>query len=326
MRRTISDVSYSPKSGGHTPRALCSPVRSFGRAILQLTKALTACQDDPRAETVHTLRKASRRLEAQLTLLHLLQDRLTPGCIYLDSIKKPLKRLSRAAGRVRDLDAQEELVVRDASRKLQDNPNYAQESLAQEATHLSKRLAKRRNVDALRLVQVLKKERRRLIKALRDAGNALQSFEDQSFTAEDLNIRIRKWLRAAVIHLYEPQGILLPNLLADGGKGTNHLDSPMVERLHGLRKLTKTARYMVEALSSKAARSKQLILELKTTQKSGGEWHDWLLIERTAAKHSIKRTTLAMQYAKNRDAALADYVKILTRQSWLQSATPQREM
>ena len=321
MRRTISDVSYSPKSGGHTPRALLFPVRSFGRAILQLTKALTECQDDPRAETVHTLRKASRRLEAQLTLLHLLQDRLTPGCIDPDGIKKPLKRLSRAAGRVRDLDAQEELVVRDASRKLQDNPNYAQESLAQEATHLSKRLAKRRNVEALRLVQVLKKERGRLIKALRDAGNALQSFEDQSFTAEDLNIRIRKWLRAAVLHLYEPQGTLSPNLLGDGGKGTDHLDSRMVDRLHGLRKVAKSARYMVESLSSKAAGSKQLISELKTTQKSGGEWHDWLLIQRMAAKHFRKRTGLAKQYAKHRDAALADYIKVLARRSWVQPAT-----
>jgi hypothetical protein len=79
-------------------------------------KALTECQGTPQAEPVRTLRRVSRHLQAQLTLLRLLQDQLIPACI--DRIRKPLKRIGRAAGRVRDLDAQYQLVVKDASRSL----------------------------------------------------------------------------------------------------------------------------------------------------------------------------------------------------------------
>lgn|GEM_PF-1769224 len=321
MQRTIRDASYNINSGDHTPRLLF-PVRSCGLAILKLTKALTECQDDPQPDPVRSLRRASRHLQAQFTLLHLLQDQLTPVCT--NRIRKLLKRVGRAAGRVRDLDAQAVLVATHASRELTANPDYHQMAIAKEAARLSKRLSKRRNAEALKLIRVLKNKGEDLTKALRDADDAMQNFEDHSFTAEDLNIRIRKWLRAAVLRLYEPQGKFSPRPPRIGGKGTEHMDLLVVERLHGLRKVAKTARYMVEVLSSNAAGIKQLISELKTIQKSGGEWHDWLLLERIAAQHSSERTALAKQYAKNRDAALADYVKILERQSWLQSAIRSR--
>jgi CHAD domain-containing protein len=321
MRKAVSDASHITYLGGYTPR-LSFPFRSCRETILKLMKALTECQGTPQAEPVRTLRRVSRHLQAQLTLLRLLQDQLIPACI--DRIRKPLKRIGRAAGRVRDLDAQYQLVVKDASRTLKDNTDYAREGIAQDVAHLRKHLAKRRNAEALRLVHVLNDEQEHLTEALRDARDALQTLEDQSFTTEELSIRIRSWLRSTALDLHEPTIKCPPSPRRDARKGTDHLDPLMVERLHGLRKVAKTARYMVETLSSKAAGTRQLVLELKSIQRLGGEWHDWLLLERMSAKHSKKRTSLVKQYAKNRDAALIEYVKILDRANWMQSTLRHR--
>ena len=321
MRKTASDASRNTYLGGHTPR-LSFPFRICRETILKLMKALTECQGTPQAEPVRTLRRVSRHLHAQLTLLYLLQDQLIPACI--DRIRKPLKRIGCAAGRVRDLDAQYQLVVKDVSRTLKDNTDYAREDVARDVAHLRKHLAKRRNAEALRLAHVLNDEQEHLTEALRDARNTLQTLEDQSFATEELSIRIRSWLRSTALDLHEPTIKCPPSLRRDARKGTDYLDPLMVERLHGLRKVAKTARYMVETLSSKAAGTRQLVLELKSIQRLGGEWHDWLLLERMSAKQSKGRTSLVKQYAKNRDAALIEYVNILDRAHWMQSTLRRR--
>ena len=69
---------------------------------------------------------------------------------------------------------------------------------------------------------------------------------------------------------------------------------------------------MVEGLQSRSKAANRLIKQFEEIQETGGYWHDWLLLEQTAAKRKESHVRLAKVYAAHRDLALANYRQRLT--------------
>ncbi len=84
------------------------PVRTLREHVTALEAAMMVCLADPRPRAVHRLRTMTRRIEGQLALLAML-----PASLCKQSAKKLrriLKKFRRAAGEVRDLDVQVDLI------------------------------------------------------------------------------------------------------------------------------------------------------------------------------------------------------------------------
>lgn len=79
------------------------PVEAFHASLTTLEALLSQCLATPEVRAVHKLRTQTRRVEAMLTLLSLMPELPGHGKPS-DALSRQLRRIRRAAGRVRDLD------------------------------------------------------------------------------------------------------------------------------------------------------------------------------------------------------------------------------
>jgi CHAD domain-containing protein len=282
---------------------LVTPIATLREQIMRLEAAIVVCRVRPKKEPVHTLRKATRYVEAQLTLLELL-PRLPPHAKEADKVRKRLKSVRKAAGIVRDFDVQRALVKDDTPNKPtgnNDSPDSPDAPMHRDAKSLAKALKLQRNQETAKLTSVLRVEEKRLAKRLMKLEDALEAAAEHTVSAESLAASIERWFQANT-----PR----PPANASNGQQTprhHHIRTLDKEALHALRKASKLCRYMAESLPTDLAAAKRLAQRFEALQESGGKWHDWLLLQEIAAKHHGKSAALTDRYTQHRDAALASY-------------------
>ena len=130
-----------------TTSTTAHPIRTLREHVTALEAAITLCLADPAPKPVHRLRTSTRRIEAQLMLLELLPalplHHKTAG-----KARRLLKKLRRAAGQVRDLDVQNDLIATET-------PYDAPKSIHKSSLQLREALNEQRTVAAQRLIQTL---------------------------------------------------------------------------------------------------------------------------------------------------------------------------
>jgi CHAD domain-containing protein len=284
-----------------TPRStVVSPIATLHDQIMRLEAAIVVCRVRPKKEPVHTLRKATRYVEAQLALLELVPH-LPPHAKQANKVRKRLKSVRKAAGTVRDFDVQRSLVKDDAPNKPTAKTDSSHDRMQRDAKALAKELKLRRDQETAKLTAVLRVEEHRLARRLTKLEDALEPAAQHTIPADHLAASIERWFHAHT-----------PHTPANGSDGrptrrkhaVHALDE---EALHALRKASKLCHYMAEGLPADLPAAKHLANRFEAIQESGGKWHDWLLLQEIAAKHHGNGAALTDRYRQHRDTALTSY-------------------
>lgn len=242
------------------------PVRTLRELVTALEAAITLALADPKPHSVHRLRTGTRRIEAQLELLTLLAD-LPKHDKPARKARKRLRKLRRAAGRVRDLDVQHDLV----------------ESQSDEASQLRSLFKHQRKKAARKLLDTLHIQQGKLTRALEDLLEALAPAESLTIPAEQLAALAFDWYTHN----------------APAVAKQDH------RQLHSTRKAAKLARYISESATSAATR--RLARTFESLQQSGGNWHDWLTLSGIAHKKLGDASRLAQIFTRRCERSLAKY-------------------
>lgn len=272
--------------------AIASPVRTLREHVLALEGAMALCLDKPRPKAVHKVRTEARRIEAQLELLGLLK-RLPSYRSEMGRALRLLKKIRRAAGRVRDLDVQRKLLK-----------NHAAEDEKQPKRHSDARLHELAELAELRQIRKQRRKRaaRKLLKLLNKRQAKLAAAFDALLTAlepaQDLQLPAAELLRLVDQHFRGTHALIIRH--------------PSSEHLHSIRKAARVARYQAElaANSASATRSAQ---RYEALQVAGGQWHDTLALAADAATELGDNHSTAVSFSQLRDQYLADYRALLER-------------
>lgn len=225
-----------------------TPVGKLREQAKRLEAALSVGVATPTVKAVHELRSATRRVEAQIELLSMMQG-LPSYQADADKVLRRLEKLRKQAGRVRDCDVHLKL-LEDKSREMRSMPETTPD-LTKSKDKLQKRLAKYRARREKKLASTIK---RQLPKLARDTEKLLKALKD----AEDRQASVTEMLRL-IDHKF------------DHNLQVHHSGE---EHLHELRKAAKRARYQCEGLPGPQAAS--LARRLEELQDAGGSWHDLL--------------------------------------------------
>ena len=226
------------------------PVSLLLRQSLMLKDAVQECLKDPAPKPVHRLRSTTRRIEATLKLLTLsgslpdLQQEAKP-------LAKLLRRVRRAAAKVRDLDVHLDLL-----KKYRGNRDGDEE----EMSRLERSLTKARKKAARQLQKSLQKDQRRIPREFDRLEVALKPALDLAIGGAALADVALSWLLQAIRGL-DPQE-----------------DDP----LHSVRKACKTARYLAEIGAPNSKTAAGMASRFQRVQQTLGAWHDSLLLEEEA--------------------------------------------
>ena len=259
------------------------PVKALNETSTALEAAVLECLEKPRKRAVHKVRTTTRRIEAQLHLLRLV-DGFPPYEDEAATLAIVLKKLRRAAGAVRDLDVQQDLVAKEIEAVSPDT--------AKEAHVLLRSLKKQRDAEAVKLEGLLGDVQRKLPKRINALLSALDPAEKTAIPETKLTALVREWYRKQA----EPFG--------DSGT-----DDP--ERLHGVRKVAKLARYLAETAPEGASRAHGLAERFESIQESGGQWHDWMILSEVAAGELGEAAALPQRFSVHAAEALEDFRKKL---------------
>lgn len=259
---------------------LAYPIRSLREQVTALEAAITLCLAEPKTKPVHRLRTTTRRIEGQLAMFEVL-PKIPKHRKEAGEARRLLKKLRRAAGDVRDIDVQMDLIEETA-------PEGASEELRNDAGKLREKLESDRNEFAADLLKVLKKRQSEVTLALEELLEALEPVEKFSLTATQLTGLAESWYRKNV----PPET-------------ARTKDDP--EYLHTIRKVAKLARYIAENAPENAKTPRRLAEEFESLQQSGGEWHDWLVLEEIARESVGKASPLTKVLAQRNRRSLAAY-------------------
>lgn len=254
--------------------AAVHPVRTLRELATSLEAAITLTLADPKPKSVHLLRTTSRRIEAQLELLSLLPDLPKPKRRKQEkNARRLLRKLRRAAGRVRDLDVQQDLT----------------QSRSRDADQLCNTFKHQRGEEAEHLLDAIRKHQPKLARALEGLLKTLAP-------AEAMTLPIPR-LCELTMHWY------VHNVPATAND---------TDQLHAIRKSAKLARYIAESATSpnrpKAAlAARRLAHTFESLQHCGGEWHDWLTLSEIAHRELGPSSRLTQSFARHCDASLAAY-------------------
>ena len=279
-----------------SPQQLIHPVASLRALATALEASITLAAADPGSKPVHKLRTTTRRVEAQLTLLVLLPglpDHARPA----EKVARLLGKLRRAAGTVRDLDVQRDLLKEHL-------PSAEAEALQPHAEKLRRKLKRRRADAADDLFVTLRRKGPKLTRRLEQLLLTVAE-ADPTLTPEDLAARISGWYTERLA------ADLGPALPSGDRSDFSSLDP---DQLHTVRKAAKLARYLAESgaspldpeatapepLASLAARFEDL-------QGAGGTWHDALTLADLAAKHLGPDDPLTQALRASCQRSLATY-------------------
>jgi CHAD domain-containing protein len=231
------------------------PIRFLREQVTALESAITLCLADPKARPVHRLRTTTRRIEAQLAMLETLA-KLPDRRRAERKARRMLKKIRRAAGAVRDIDVQLDLID---SIVPEDTPR----SMKSNAGKLRKELEAERDDHSIELVKILQRRQSDLVLALEDLLEALKPVESLSLSATELVSLAERWFTE--------------NTPPEPRKGAEDPDY-----LHSIRKAAKLTRYIAENAPKRAKRPRRLAESFERLQQSGGEWHDWLVLSEIA--------------------------------------------
>ena len=210
-------------------------------------------------------------------------------------MRRLLKKLRRAAGAVRDLDVQQDLVKQEVSGY--DGEGVAERGMAgtgdleKEVSVLGRRLKKRRDREAKALVALLERLRGKLTKRMKALLDALEAGEDVELPEAGLLTIVQKWYGSRTKgDMREAAG-----------------DPDEADRLHSIRKVAKLARYLAETAPEGARRAHTLAARFEGIQEAGGQWHDWMILSQVAAGELGEAAALPQRFAMHAANALADF-------------------
>jgi CHAD domain-containing protein len=249
------------------------PIQTLREQITNLEAAITVCLADPSPKPVHKLRTSTRRVEAQLTLLSLLPG-LPPHRKPEKEARRLLKKLRRAAGNIRDVDVQINLIEEKATA-----------STKEASDQLSGTLKHQRTQAEVDLVRILNKHQVKLTRSLESLLEALDPAKFQILPATKLGVLAQDWFTQNI------PSEALP-------------DDP--DELHAIRKTAKLARYIAETAPKSARTPRKLAAAFESLQQSGGEWHDWLILS-AIAHDKLGDSALTQAFRGNCETALANY-------------------
>ena len=260
-----------------TTSTVAHPVQTLREHVTALEAAITVCLADPKPKPVHKLRTVTRRIEAQLTLLSLLPG-LPPHTKQAKKARKLLKALRRAAGNLRDLDVQQDLIQEKTDQNTQ-----------KESNQLLKTLKHQRVQAEAELVHLLHKHQSRLALTLESLLETFEPAERLPLTATQLTTLTQKWFAQS-----------LPN-------HPRHDVSDNPDALHTIRKSAKLARYIAENAPKSARRPRKLAAAFESLQQSGGNWHDWLVLSSLAHDHLGSSSALTQTFRRRCQTSLKTY-------------------
>jgi CHAD domain-containing protein len=249
------------------------PIQTLREQITNLEAAITVCLADPSPKSVHKLRTSTRRVEAQLTLLSLLPG-LPPHRKPEKESRRRLKKLRRAAGNIRDLDVQIDLIEEKATA-----------STKEASDQLSETLKHQRTQSEVDLVRILNKHQVKLTRSLESLLETLDPARSQTLPATKLGVLAQGWFTQNI------PSEALP-------------DDP--DQLHSIRKTAKLARYIAETAPKSARTPRKLAAAFESLQQSGGEWHDWLILS-AIAHAKLGDSPLTQAFRGNCETALTNY-------------------
>ncbi len=325
---------------------LAYPIATLREHVTALEAAITLALADPKPKAVHRLRTSTRRIEALLILLDLLPG-LPDHAKPVRKAAKLLKKLRRAAGAVRDLDVQQDLVptllpradrhdtgtaasdaspASDANSTSEehtdtDHSRHHQDRLHRHAKRLTDTLDRRREQEAAALLTTLVKLQSQLAPALEHLLDTLAPAADLSISPEELTALTRDWYRH---HLPASARILTtgnPRLLHEVRKTAKLAryiaeiaaqSTPSTQSAPALRTPLLTHRANHRPVAAKTPQQPgtspaQIASEFEAVQQSGGAWHDLLTLADIARVHLGKRSPLTRHLEAARDGALEQY-------------------
>jgi len=257
------------------------PVQQLREAVASLEASVRLCLAKPGKVAVHRLRTSTRRAEAQLELLCLLPG-LPPCKQKIRRAVRLLKQLRQAAGQLRDIDVQRDMVRGEvAVRKGSPRPDH---ELRSEARHLLSTLKRKGEKAEARLLRLLHKQRARFTPVFEELLKALAP-------AESIALRESEQL-ALIRECYQHRRAALPSAAA-------HPET--TEELHEIRKRAKLARYLAESAPQSFLKAHRLAARFTALQQAGGVWHDWLLLAEFAAAELGASAQLSLRFAAHTD-------------------------
>jgi len=254
------------------------PVETLRGHATALEAALAVCLGDPKPKPVHKLRTETRRIEAQLVLLDQMQG-LPPFRKEAANMRKHLKKLRRAAGRVRDLDVQRKLLESEET----------QPDAKRDARAMAELRKQRREEAADELLQQLEKRQTKL-------ANGLEALLEALVPATHLELAPTELL-AIVERQFRNSREL-------------RVQEPTTDQLHTLRKRAKVARYLAEN-APRSRRAKQTARQYESLQQAGGEWHDWMELTKEAKEELGRHHVLVDAFGRKCNRHLDQFHKLL---------------
>ena len=252
---------------------------------------------------VHKLRTGTRRMEAQLALVSLLPG-MPEHTAQAAEVQRLLRRVRRAAATVRDVDVQIGMIEADMPDSAALHEGSRGDQVRKEARKLLKKLNKKRTRESTDLTGTLKAESEDLAAAMRTLQSVVTPVpgtKPHTFTVGELNEQIQNWFAARA------RVVLHADKHPDRAHALQRLQNLDEETLHDLRKVAKQCRYMAESLPEGSPEAKKLAQRFEYLQEAGGHWHDWLTLERVAARTLGKKAPLTERYRNHRNAALAEF-------------------
>jgi CHAD domain-containing protein len=259
------------------------PLKTLHEQATALEASILECLAKPAKRPVHKLRTSTRRIEAQLQLLSTFPE-LPSHAKPAQKVLRALKKMRQAAGVVRDIDVQQELVAETTPKK---NGSQSADDVRKDARQLRQDLQRWRDKHADELVTLLKQQKTDLPLAFKNLFDSLEGADSLALSEADLTSRVRAWYSENV-----------PEPAPD-------LDD--IEHLHDIRKQAKLARYLAESAPSSAAKARRLASQFEDLQEAGGQWHDWLLLSEIARKYLGNSAELPKRYAARAQKSLKQF-------------------
>ena len=287
------------------------PVKTLKEQIVSLDAAMLVAVTAAEVGAVHKLRTTTRRVEAHLHLVDLLEHATQPKDIpqhgaEAKAVHGRLRRVRRAAGTVRDLDVQMDAIWYDAPAKTEEKKHEEVAAVRRQAKELRKHLTHTRAVEAARLIATLHSQQQKLAASLRALEQAMKPASVPAITPEAMAERIQQWFSGEIRKLLTPE--------RKGRKAKVSLQTRVAqldeEALHNLRKAAKLCRYMAESAPDDSP-VRATAEQFEAVQEAGGKWHDWLLLARLSKGFHGKGAELSVRYARHRDEALKGYYQQL---------------
>jgi CHAD domain-containing protein len=266
------------------------PVQLLRESVFSLEASALLCLARPGKIAVHRLRTSTRRVEAQLELLSLLPD-LPPHQPQARKASRLLKQLRHAAGRLRDIDVQRDLVRNEVAAR-NEMPQPARE-LLREARHLRRALKCKGEKASDRLLRLLHKQRAQLPLVFKELLNALTPVDSIALSETELIALARDCFR-------NRRALHLPDAA-----------SQKTAELHEIRKRAKLARYLAESVPPSFLQSRRIAARFAALQQAGGEWHDWLLLAEFAARELGPSAELSRSFAEHASRSLHSFQRRL---------------